>query len=197
MLINMPCRYLCSVGTDHLYLTRRVGIPPATEKPVVIIPSRIEQLQEQYEIIERERVAPDWDYIWNTAIEEGREKKLKRQPFSRFPNKFLPSNLDSDEMVVAESAVKVGVNFFRSLKHDLQVKMVMGSPPECYDSEQASLLLKSCGDENIKSATKNLLNQGVLSKLQRDPKRLGPGRLLKISESYVTRLTSSRPIYSL
>ena len=63
--------------------------------------------------------------------------------------------------------------------------MAMGSPSEHYDSEQASLLLKSCGDEIIRSATKNLLSQGVLSKLQRDPKKLGPGRLLKISEAYV------------
>jgi hypothetical protein len=63
--------------------------------------------------------------------------------------------------------------------------MAMASPPEHYDSEQASLLLKSCGDESIKLATKNLLSQGVLAKLQRDPKKLGPGRLLKISESCV------------
>jgi hypothetical protein len=63
--------------------------------------------------------------------------------------------------------------------------MVMGSPPEHYDSEQASLLLKRCGDEIVKSSTKNLLGQGVLSKLQRDPRKLGPGRLLKISEAYV------------
>ena len=151
-----------------------------------MIPASIEQIQQQYETIESERVAPDWDYIWNTIIEEGREKKLKRQPFSQICEKFSPPSLDSNEIVIAESAVKVSAECFRFLNVDSRKsQMVMGSPLEHYDSEQASLLLKSCGDEIIRSATKNLLSQGVLSKLQRDPKKLGPGRLLKISEAYV------------
>ena len=83
-----------------------------------MIPASIEQIQQQYESIESERVAPDWDYIWNTIIEEGREKKLKRQPFSRICEKFSPPNLDSDEMVIAESAVKVSAKCFRFLKVD-------------------------------------------------------------------------------
>lgn len=58
----------------------------------------------------------------------------------------------------------------------------MGAPPERYDSEIAASLLKSVGAEPIKIATKNLLSRGVLSKLQRDPKKVGPGRTLKISE---------------
>lgn len=61
----------------------------------------------------------------------------------------------------------------------------MGTPPERYDSEHASVLLKSQGDDIINTATRNLVNAGVLSKLQRDPKRSRPGRLLKISESFV------------
>jgi hypothetical protein len=107
------------VGIDYLLSNRRVGIPQTTEKQVALIPASIEQIQEQYEIIERERVAPDWDYIWNTTIEEGREKKLKRQPFPKIPEKFLPSNLDSNEALIAESAVKVSAKCFRFLKGGL------------------------------------------------------------------------------
>jgi len=171
-------------GVVYLQPFRRVGVPQTTEKQVAVIPGSIEQIQVQYDVVERERVAPDWDYIWNTTIEEGREKRLKRQPFSQISEKFFPSTPDSNEIVIAESAVKVSVNFFISRKVIYEsIQVVMGSPSEHYDSEQASHLLKSCGDEIIKSATKNLLSQGVLSKLQRDPKKLGPGRLLKISEA--------------
>lgn len=60
--------------------------------------------------------------------------------------------------------------------------MVMGAPPERYDSETAAHLLKSLGGETVALATKNLLGRGVLSKLVRDPKKSRPGRTLKISE---------------
>lgn len=60
----------------------------------------------------------------------------------------------------------------------------MGSPSESYDSKQASWLLKSKGDV-ITTAARNLLSRGILSKSQRDPKKQGPGRQLKISETYV------------
>lgn len=60
--------------------------------------------------------------------------------------------------------------------------MAMGTPPERYDPEQASSLLKSRGGEAINIATKNLLSRGILSKSQRDPTKQKPGRQLKISE---------------
>lgn len=97
-----------------------MGVPQTTEKQVTVIPGSIEQIQVQYDIIERERVAPDWDYIWNTIIEEGREKRLKRQPFSQISEKFLPSTPDSNEIVIAESAVKVCASCFRFLEGDLR-----------------------------------------------------------------------------
>ena len=61
----------------------------------------------------------------------------------------------------------------------------MGSPSESYDSKQASRLLKSKGDDMIATAARNLLSRGILSKSQRDAKKQGPGRQLKISETYV------------
>ncbi|KAF8203137.1 hypothetical protein BJ912DRAFT_1018924 [Pholiota molesta] len=108
-----------------------------------------------------------WDFMWNALIEEGREKKLKRHVLSRFPERFPPSKpSDPDNIALAESTLK----------------MAMGTPPERYDSEQASFLLKSRGDEAINIATRNLLSRGILSKSQRDPRKQRPGRQLKISE---------------
>jgi oxalate---CoA ligase len=63
--------------------------------------------------------------------------------------------------------------------------MAMGTPSESYDSEQGSWLLKSKGEDVINTATRNLLSRGILSKSQRDSKKQGPGRQLKISEMYV------------
>jgi transcription factor C subunit 3 len=63
--------------------------------------------------------------------------------------------------------------------------MAMGTPSESYESEQASWLLKSKGEDVIDTATKNLLSRGILSKSQRDPTKQAPGRKLKISEMYV------------
>ena len=67
----------------------------------------------------------------------------------------------------------------------------MGTPSESYDSELGSLLLKSKGEDVINIATRNLLARGILSKSQRDPKKQGPGRQLKISEMYVLLIEES------
>lgn len=75
--------------------------------------------------------------------------------------------------------------------------MAMGTPPERYDSEQASFLLKSRGDEAINIATRNLLSRGILSKLQRDPRKQRPGRQLKISEMLVRHLPTYRLSFSI
>jgi oxalate---CoA ligase len=61
----------------------------------------------------------------------------------------------------------------------------MGSPPETYNCDMASTLLRSAGEEHVAAATQDLLSRGVLSKLQRDPQKLKPGRQLKISDKYI------------
>lgn len=63
--------------------------------------------------------------------------------------------------------------------------MAMGSPPETYDCDSASALLRSVGEEQVSTATSRLLAKGVLSKSQRDPQKQRPGRQLKISDRYV------------
>ena len=70
--------------------------------------------------------------------------------------------------------------------------MVFGSPNELYDPDSATRLLHSAGDQYVSVARSNLLQQGVLSKLVRDPKKPKPGRMLKISDTYVVILFFTR-----
>lgn len=62
--------------------------------------------------------------------------------------------------------------------------MALGTPHENYDAEVASRFLHNVGEDIVGSATKNLLNRGVLAKVIRDPSKQAPGRLLKISDMY-------------
>lgn len=62
--------------------------------------------------------------------------------------------------------------------------MVMSTPPERYDAEQGSMLLRQRGSNLIDIAKNNLLSRGILSKSQRDPEKQGPGRQLKMSERW-------------
>lgn len=62
-------------------------------------------------------------------------------------------------------------------------QMALGTPNESYDSEAASLMLKSVGEQHVKIASTDLLDRGVLSKLVRDPSKPKPGRTLRISEA--------------
>lgn len=72
--------------------------------------------------------------------------------------------------------------------------MVLGTPHEIYESEVASALLNSVKGEIVPVAAQNLLGRGVLSKLVRDPQKSQPGRLLKISEVYVSDILFSENV---
>ena len=74
--------------------------------------------------------------------------------------------------------------------------MVMGSPPETYNCDHASALLRSAGEELVAKATQKLLGKGVLSKSQRDPTKQRPGRQLKISDGSVVSLEKRRLPFS-
>ena len=64
--------------------------------------------------------------------------------------------------------------------------MTMGTAHEHYDAETAARLLRGLGEDTVAAATTSLLRRGILSKLIRDPKKTKPGRLLKISDPYVS-----------
>ena len=175
------------VWDDSLF-RRRVGFAQATEATTLSIPADIEQLQKSFQVFDAERTTPDWDFMWNALIEEGREKKLKQMPLSRCPESLpCSTSIENDEISMAEATLKVCFScLWDSLTYSCILnQMTMGSPSESYDSKQTSWLLKSKGDDVITTATRNLLSRGILSKSQRDPKKQGPGRQLKISETYV------------
>jgi hypothetical protein len=128
-------------------------------------------------------VAPTWDFLWNVVVEEGREKHMLRQAFTADVEEMpLVKDPSPDAVRVAESALKVG--FLPSLQSPLAKRvrqMVLGTPADAYNSDDASRLLHSVGEDLVNAATKNLLSRGVLSKTTRKP-LTRPGRALKISE---------------
>lgn len=75
-----------------------------------VLPFNLRQLQEHFDVVQAEKPAPEWDFMWNVVIEEGREKKLKTRVLSRFPEHFpgyKPS--DPDDVVLAEGTLKVRI----------------------------------------------------------------------------------------
>lgn len=87
---------------------RRVGLAHATETTNILIPSDIDAILRQFDTVEPEKTAPEWDFIWNTLIEEGREKKMKSLALARCKEDFVPGRASvSDDLVLAEGALKV------------------------------------------------------------------------------------------
>ncbi|KAF8058259.1 hypothetical protein FPV67DRAFT_1524679 [Lyophyllum atratum] len=145
----------------------RVGFAQPKEKAGIILPASIDLLLSEYDVLESIPTAPSWDFVWNAVVEEGREKRMLRQPFLRTPEDMpYVGEHPYEAITLAESAMK----------------MTLGTPHERYDPESASTLLRSIGEQSVSAATKNLLSRGVLSKLVRDPQKQKPGRQLKISE---------------
>lgn len=128
---------------------------------------------EQWEVVEKPLVAPTWDFMWNYAAEEGREKQLAQQSFV------------SSYTAIPEARAYPHEHIYIG---DAALKMTLGTPNEAYDSDHASHLLQSAGQSSVKAAMTELLENNVLSKLVRDPKKPKPGRTLKISETCVSIL---------
>jgi hypothetical protein len=62
----MHCKLsLLFIFRDHSWFRRRVG---ATEVTTLSIPADIEQLQDKFDVLDGERTAPDWDFMWNALI---------------------------------------------------------------------------------------------------------------------------------
>lgn len=89
-------------------MCRRVGFAHAKETADVLIPSNVADLYDSFDVVQVDKVAPEWDFMWNAIIEEGREKKLKRAVLSRCPEEFPPRRQsESGEVVLAEATLKV------------------------------------------------------------------------------------------
>jgi hypothetical protein len=68
----------------------------------------VDWLLEEFDVVESAPNCPTWDFMWNATVEEGREKRLLRQPFTaRLDAMSVITKLSSDLTLVAESALKV------------------------------------------------------------------------------------------
>ncbi|KAL4080394.1 hypothetical protein V8B97DRAFT_1863880 [Scleroderma yunnanense] len=141
----------------------RVGF--VEREAVVKLPSSVEELSELFEIERNAVTTPPWDFMWSSAVDEGREKQFLSHPFTREPG-IIVAETTSSNVGTAEAALK----------------MVFGTPSELYDPDSGARLLHSVGRKPVSAAISHLLSQGVLSKLMRDPKKPKPGRTLKISD---------------
>lgn len=70
--------------------------------------------------------------------------------------------------------------------------MVLSTPSSQYEEATASKILKQFGETEIVSASRALLNEGVLSKTVYDPAKKRPGRMLRISDAYALDLDRHR-----
>ncbi|KAG9223138.1 hypothetical protein PLEOSDRAFT_155121 [Pleurotus ostreatus PC15] len=143
----------------------RVGFTNTTNS--IIIPQSVDELLDGWDVVGPPVTSTTYDFMWKGDAEEGREKALYQQGFCK--GSILPSTPEerSEATFVAEAALK----------------MVFGTPNERYKPDMAANLLRDIGQDAVSSATKRLLERGILSKHIRDPKREKPGRRLKISDA--------------
>ncbi|KAI0935940.1 hypothetical protein AcV5_004217 [Taiwanofungus camphoratus] len=156
----------------------RVGFFEAGKNTKIVLPATLDEMESKWEIVEKVPITPQWDFVWISSAEEGREKQLTQQAFLAEATEMpLVTDYPLERIHVADSALK----------------MTMGTPNEIYDAQVATDLLESVGENSVQIATMNLLARGVLSKTVRDPQKLKPGRTLKISESNQNATGGSMP----
>ncbi|KAJ6501642.1 hypothetical protein C8R47DRAFT_1108154 [Mycena vitilis] len=155
----------------------RVGFAHEEEKELNIIPGSIEELMEEFDVVEPPLGPPPWDFMWSGMVDEGREKRAMRQAFTTRPDELvLGTEISSDTVLLAESVLK----------------MTMGTAVESYDAETASEMLHKIGHEAVGPAQGNLLRRGVLAWRFKNPSS-HPGRMLKISEGNQNAIGGSIP----
>ncbi|KAG1841331.1 hypothetical protein DFJ58DRAFT_845058 [Suillus subalutaceus] len=147
---------------------RRVGYVEHTTRTK--LPASVDDIIHRFDVLCNTTISPAWEFVWQATVEEGREKQFLRQSFTHGADEVpYVTNISDDVVQVAEAALKVAV-------------MVFGMSTEHYDADLAAELLHSAGDQSVSLATSNLLRRGVLSRVVRDPKKMKPGRTLKISD---------------
>ncbi|KAI0344000.1 hypothetical protein BDW22DRAFT_1355246 [Trametopsis cervina] len=152
----------------------RVGfLETQHQQPSVALPSTVSALLSAFEVVEKPVTTPTYDFMWNGAAEEGREKLFVQHAF------VLPvsSTVTSTPIPPTWSYPSE-----RAYVADAAVKMMLGTSNEDHNAARASDLLKSAGEEGVEMAVKEMLQHGVISKLVKDPKKRKPGRTLKISD---------------
>ncbi|THH29725.1 hypothetical protein EUX98_g4460 [Antrodiella citrinella] len=154
----------------------RIGLVETESTIIVHLPQSVAEFEDTWQIVEKGPTAPAFDFMWTLPSEETREKQFLQQAFLSDANDLPPLHSYSSEPIHVADAT---------------VKMALGSPNDVYDSEQASILLKSVGETSVQLVTADLLERGVLSKVVRDPAKAKPGKTLRISEMNQNALSGS------
>lgn len=70
------------------------------------LPGSLETLLAKFDITDAEPTAPPFDFMWQSVVEDGREKGMLAQAFA-MQQEYDPTILDIPDMVVvAESSLK-------------------------------------------------------------------------------------------
>jgi hypothetical protein len=78
------------------------------EKGKNIIPATMEELFDQFDVVEGPIGAPTWDFMWNAIVDDSREKRALVHAFTTRPDDLvLGTENASDGVLLAESALKV------------------------------------------------------------------------------------------
>ena len=108
--IRTQCEFfplgLMSISYDS---NRRVGFSIQVSNNVRL-PAAVEEFVRDWQVTPKTATEPTWDFMWNTQVEEGREKALLRHAFtvncSELP---APPDIPTEATALAESAVKVKI----------------------------------------------------------------------------------------
>jgi hypothetical protein len=86
-----------------------VGYEDPQETSSATLPSSLDIIFNQFEVAEAVQQIPKYEFMWNTQVEEGREKKMLARPFTTSTMESLPSPETSpNDIAIAEAALKVG-----------------------------------------------------------------------------------------
>jgi hypothetical protein len=161
---------------------RRVGFQETST--TLALPETVSQLHASWDVLVKRDDTPVWDFLWDSKVDENREKGLLQTAFTVNHDEvpMISDDLNgSQDVQLAEAALKVrGL----CLHNDVALtsrKMVFGTPNENYVPSRGAALLRSADKRTIMKAKDRLLSRGVLSKLV-NPQKPKPGRTLKISE---------------
>lgn len=94
----------------------RVGISIEDEKDNFELPADIREMNDKWVISERKDGLTTWDFLWNGSAEEGREKQALDEAFVLEIDDAVTPAKDNEYLTVAESAMKVSVWTFSTLR---------------------------------------------------------------------------------
>lgn len=76
----------------------------------------MDMVSSDWEVVEAACTAPPWDFMWWSLVEEGREKNMFRQAITTHLDELpaIGTVATSDQLSIAESALKVDMQYFIS-----------------------------------------------------------------------------------